>query len=581
MDAIFTKGIVDAVVTLLRSKVSRAPESKEVQARVDRHMAEALSWSSRVQFYGMSSAEETDCNTIALSLSREPRRFFAPRPLTAVSEDVLLDSPHHYLVLANVGAGKTTLLKRLTRKLLTSDYVGDSDSYQCPVVVLGRELRRGSSLITHIASMLAIPYTRVTDQAQPDDSDLGRYYCGDEPLGPVVARALNDAGCVLIVDGLDEIAAGERAMADNELQWLARNLTSAKIVASARMGDYVAFFEGFELLEICALARDEILRIARVWLPDQFDEFIRADLVDRPLLLAQLLFIYKRYGQLPAQPSEIYRSVVELLLREWDAERRIIRRSKYAHFDARRKVSFLAAVAYELTYKTKVRRFSTSELRNAYAVVCERFDLPPEEMSAVVAELETHTGLIAQAGPGMYEFSHLSLQEYLCADYLVRDQFAGNFITYLHDYPSPVAIAVTLAANPSTWFAAVVLRYAQHVPSPSVHAFVSRLLIERPAFSIDANLGLAIMQLYAQLRHDDRGVASLNALVRAPAVQRSLRRALPFFCLPTSQERESSEKLLILRRAASAATGGAFPPPDEGALPLELFDELRQRPSFN
>jgi hypothetical protein len=581
MSGVIATAFVQTFFSVLKAKLLQGPTREEVTANVERHLAEVLAWSGRIQFYGMSAAEDTDVNTVPLEFNRELRRIFSKSSTATVGEDHFLDGENHHLVLGQVGAGKTTTLKRVVRKLLLHEPVSDRDTYQIPVVVICREIRTDDSLIAHIAAILSIPYSRRRDDKDDGNEESPhRFWCGGERLEHVVARLLNASRAVLLVDGLDEVPVGVRAVVDAELGWLARNLNHAKLIASARTGDYTTTFEGIEVVEICPLSRNEIRQISRAWITD-VDAFIDsleatpyADIVDRPLLLSQLLFLFKRYGELPAQPAEIYRNVVELLLREWDAERRIIRKSRYAALDGRRKMAFLAAVAYELTYRIKVKTFTDAELARAYAAVCDRFSLPHDEMEQVIAELETHTGLISSAGRRRYEFSHLSLQEYLCADYLVRDQFASNLISYLHEYPGPVAIAVSLSSNPSAWFAAVVLRYIDSLPRLSLHAFLARLLIERPLFSVFEGMGHAVLKLYERAGDDQAVVSLLNRLVKLPTVIDSIRRAMP--CYRLNDENEAAPYARF-EKVSSLGVAADFPVPTSGTLPRHVLQRVRDR----
>src|SRR6185436_12647880 len=150
---------------------------------------------------------------------------------------------------------------------------------------------------------------------------------------------LNSANVLLLLDGLDEVPTEAQARVRREVAWLGLNAEGSKVIVSCRSGDYTSMIEGFDVLEVCPLEKDEISEIATAWLEDptgflqQLKRVPYQDVVDRPLLLTQLLYLYKRYGYLPEQPTQVYRKVIELLLHEWDAERNIVRRSKYAGFD--------------------------------------------------------------------------------------------------------------------------------------------------------------------------------------------------------------------------------------------------------
>lgn len=194
----------------------------------------------------------------------------------------------------------------------------------------------------------------------------------------------------------------------------------------------------------------------------------------------------------------------------------------------------------------------------------------------MVAELETHTGLIAAAGFDYFEFAHLSLQEYLCANYVVRDPFTPRIDEYLREYPDPIAIAVALASNPANWFAAVVLRHVRRasMSANAVQAFLSRLLIERPHFEISEFLGVAVMKLLHDYR---RAVAPqlddyLLQLRQYPNVHDSMRLALTLY---SSTDRWSADPNYIELYSSSAVVEGwDMMLPEVIAIPVETYREF-------
>jgi len=53
------------------------------------------------------------------------------------------------------------------------------------------------------------------------------------------------------------------------------------------------------------------------------------------------------------------------------------------------------------------------------------YDLPKNQFSEILGEIETHTGIVVAAGFDRFEFALLSVQEYLCANYISRSPFPG------------------------------------------------------------------------------------------------------------------------------------------------------------
>jgi hypothetical protein len=234
-------------------------------------------------------------------------------------------------------------------------------------------------------------------------------------------------------------------------------------------------------------------------------------MAERPLLLAQLLKLFDEDGVLPERPSEVYERMLNLLLEQWDKERRIRRGSKYSGFTPDRKAKFLAALSYHLTVRIRTTVFSEKILIEAYAHIYKHFGLPADEAKAVAKELESHNGVIVQGSRTEYEFSHLSFQEYLCAEYLVRDSCPERLTEYLKRYPDPIAVAVAISSNPTHWLGSLFLRKNVMVnfTVPSLGAFVARFLVERPAFERTPILGLVAVKLFWGFDEDE----SVNELL--------------------------------------------------------------------
>jgi len=588
MDAALIKTAIDLVTQFFKRQSTASTDdfASQIATSVDRHLHEALKWSQRLQFYGMWRAEDTEAATIPLRLSVEPRQFRDLESQEQKTELDLLRDDRNYVLLGAPGAGKTTTLKRITQTLLLSDSVGDGDSYQFPIVIRLREFDFRTTLLEAIANTLGLPVSRRIDEIEVDygspKEKRTTFLVGKSRLEQAIIDLLNESRAVLILDGLDEVPAGSQAAARRDLARLALNTKGSKILVSCRSGEYAAVIEGFDLMEICPLQPSEITAIAALWLthPEPFlgllDGLPYHDVADRPLLLTQLLFLYKRYGYLPEQPSQVCRKFVILLLQEWDAGREVIRESRYAKFDPDRKEAFLAAISYYLTYKVRKRVFSERDLIAAYAEVHDRFGLPPGEARQVVSEIESHSGIIASAGAEAYEFEHLSLQEYLCADYLIREPHAEHLVDYMVAYPAPIAISIALSSNPSSSFAALFLR-SKNPALNGVHGLLTRVIVERPTFGILPALGVAIMKLYRDVaEHSEEARKLLDQMVQIPAVTDSVAAAVSLYQLPKAGPIVENN-YVKLNRARVLNDARGFRTPDSVSLPFDTMKTLAGR----
>ena len=244
-----------------------------------------------------------------------------------------------------------------------------------------------------------------------------------------LTRVLDELNAIVVVDGLDEVENSAALKADIQRFGLA--LGRSRILATTRSGDHTTVLEGFQVLEICGLSDSQLDAVSSAYLGADSRRFLEKlnpftkELATRPLFLMQMMMIFDRTGSTPERPNVICRSLVRLSLQDWDSHRRVHRRSRYADFDTDSKIEFLTALAHDLLVERGKRAFRPEDLETAYIDIAPRFDLPLNESRLVVEEIETHTGIVSSNGVG-YEFSHLSIQEYLAADYLVRHSRTVN-----------------------------------------------------------------------------------------------------------------------------------------------------------
>jgi hypothetical protein len=259
---------------------------------------------------------------------------------------------------------------------------------------------------------------------------------------------------------------------------------------------------------------------------------------------------------------------VDLLLKEWDKQRRILRKSRYAKLTSERKAKFLAALAYHLTYKVKTKVFSGNTLVEAYKAIYQRFGLPENEAEEVAEDLESHTGIVVKTGSSKYEFSHLSVQEFLCAEYIVKDRSSANVREYIEYYPAPIAVAVAISSDPSRWLEDLFLQkrsFRGYFTPNSFSVFLSRLLVERPYFEPSVLLGLALLKMFT----DFDGTPGLREFGSAKSSLETLARSIPFYYAGS----RSADKLVLTLRDINRNRSD-LPAPSPAHIPIEIFERV-------
>lgn len=310
------------------------------------------------------------------------------------------------------------------------------------------------------------------------------------------------ASAVLLLDGIDEVDPDERKDVESEIQDLAHLLANSKLIMTTRLGALTRTIESVRHITLRPLSAEQRQEIASRWTDDGGERFFEeldrrpyADLSNRPLFLVWLLLLYLRQKSLPFQSCDVYERVVRLMLEDWDRERGVSRVSRYANFGPDQKLRFLAALSHQLLLATHRVAFQRRDLERAYVVLCERFELPEFQAEQVAQEIVSHTGLVVQVSFDQYEFSHLSLQEYLCAHHMLRDPLKGTLLKYLATYPAPLAIAAAMSTNPSSFLALLALSEEREFGAPRWEVFLGRLALETPRFTFGVDFGLGVLKL--------------------------------------------------------------------------------------
>jgi hypothetical protein len=546
------------------------------------HMRMIQNWSSHFQFLEMPRPRDINSNTVMLSIHTAPQKFHGGNN-KLTDETIFLHEPNHYILLGDPGSGKTTTLKRLVRRFFEKPPQKDTDILQYPIVILLRKYNPNLGLLKTVAEAIGIQYEDIKE----NDSD-GRIVCktliGKEPIRNKLSKILDASLALLILDGLDEVSYFAFDELVTQINDLAQCLDTSKILLTCRSGDFTRTLEGFRVLELAELTTEQIEKIAEIWYGDP-EPFMKAfksvpyqDIANRPILLALLLCIFGFEEELPDEPHKIYRKTTTFLLHEWDRSRGIKRKTRYSRFDPDSKLDFLSALSYELTYKIKTKRFSEFDLITCYKRLSKRYSLPDGQAAEVAREIETHSGIISAVNNFEFEFSHLSLQEYLCANHIVREPRAGQIPNYIREYPPPLAIAIALSAEPSTWFADLILRFGDktYFSERSLNTFLSRLGIEKPRFEPSAALGYAVLKLifnFYEIENPKLRV-QLEMLLDLQYLTESINLGLKSYWIEKSRSEPGDYFYLVWQNAIDDSSVGGdmeFKPPNQGRFKKELL----------
>ncbi|GIF22450.1 hypothetical protein BJ973_002771 [Actinoplanes tereljensis] len=360
-----------------------------------------------------------------------------PAKASPVSMEVRLgDAFSEYSKLAILGlpgAGKSTLIKRLAVAYADPSRLNDSNDNLPPLRLFPVLIR-----CRRLGSLVERPIRTVIDDQilRAERPDLSA------PFSALIGELLRGGGMMLLIDGLDEISdPSQRIAFTSQLRTFVATYPDVRIVLTSREFGFRpvagAVASVCKTMRVAELGNDGIANLVLSWNREVVgkdketeqkayqlvDEILEIDrvrtLATNPLLLTTLLLVRRWAGQLPRQRSVLYRKAIELLLATWNTE-------GHEAIDPDEALPQLAYTAYSMMIAGS-QRVSSGELRRLFRE--SRRQMPDVlgfakvSVGRLVDRIEERSSLlnlhgyevIAGSLESVYEFKHLTFQEYLCA----------------------------------------------------------------------------------------------------------------------------------------------------------------------
>lgn len=359
-----------------------------------------------------------------------------------------LKEARRLVVLGDPGAGKSTLLRWLATALLLRmknhpdwrdlpDITTLPDDEYLPILVRCRDLPEHAATLDDMLHH-TLRKSEVTEAECAKLRDLLRV-------------RLKEGKALLLIDGLDEITQpGLRTRFSEQIEQIHRTYPDAPIVVTSRIVGYremgYRIRSGFEHLTVADLTPADKDDFAKRWCAvterterrdtaaaDLIRDIHSSDRIERltgnPMLLTTMALVKRKVGKLPQRRVELYEKAVEVLL-NW-------RSAVDDALDKREALPQLEYLAYEMCRRgvQQLREDEVLELlrqvRLEYPQIHPLTQHTPEEFLAL---LERRTGMMIQSGHQryngqsypVYEFRHLTFQEYLAGIALVQGHFPGR-----------------------------------------------------------------------------------------------------------------------------------------------------------
>ncbi|MFG2498705.1 NACHT domain-containing protein [Streptomyces sp. NPDC048441] len=420
--------IIQAIDILLERLPSQSAEDAGFEALYAAHVAERH---GTLTIYGLDAGtSEWPLDTAYLSLEATRERTGhgyggssgSGSGLHVPAEQVL--AQHDQVLLRGVaGSGKTTLVQWLA------------------VTAASRTYEHG---LTHLIGRVpfVLPMRRIVRPGAelPIPGDfLKAVACpvsGEQPTG-WAERVLRARRAVLLVDGIDEIAADRREAARRWLRELVRAFPGNLWLVTSRpsaVPERWLSSQGFSELTLSPMTRDDVATFVRRWHRAASDDdetgasllqAVRSTselnrLATNPLMCGMLCALHRdRRGFLPQDRKSLYEAALTMLLERRDRERQL------DHPDGVRipyaiQIQLLQKLAWWLIRNSR-SEMGRSDALHIIGQAIPAVDLKDRTAEEVYTSLLLRSGLLREPADDRVDFLHRTFQDYLGSRLAVQE----------------------------------------------------------------------------------------------------------------------------------------------------------------
>ncbi|MBO1347094.1 MAG: hypothetical protein EBE86_006725 [Hormoscilla sp. GUM202] len=252
---------------------------------------------------------------------------------------------------------------------------------------------------------------------------------------------------LILLDGLDEVPTKNMDWVIERIHNFVKKFHKNRFITSCRTAAYRLAFDRFSNVAIADFDDTQIEQFIGNWFQSEADKQARTadrcwkllqkrenadakELAQTPLLLTFLCLVYDKSQNFPNNRSELYGKALRILLEEWITEKRVQRDEVFQELDAQLEEILLSEIAYQGFQADKLFFPQREIVEQIKTFLVGNLNAPQHlDGEAVFNAMAVQQGILVERAQNVYSFSHLTLQEYLTAEYIEYNRLFEQLVT--------------------------------------------------------------------------------------------------------------------------------------------------------
>ncbi len=354
------------------------------------------------------------------------------------------------MVLGSPGIGKSTFLKKIGLEALQGKI------YDQPLWPVFIELR---NVDFEERSLLAEIANEIRPKKIGRDMELADVYNFAEKL-------LEEGRLLVLIDAIDEVSPKNKKATLKELDRFLKQYPNNRYIVSCRTAAYTfgtSIFVRFKDVVMMPFESEQVRDYIYRWFRNRHNKINKSDrryLEDRdilaqkcylllrkreqnsirklarnPLILTLLCSVYESNLRFSENKSALLSEAISIVLNKWASEKMIESYGAYEALHSDLDQSLLSEIAFEQFKKGNLIFYKQEILAQIDTFFQNNLNARGRvDSGSVLKAIEVQSGILIERYDRTYSFSHLTLQEYLVAKFIVDNDKSNDMIlNYLFD----------------------------------------------------------------------------------------------------------------------------------------------------